>query len=110
MGGDRRRQVFVMVSHAAGCIALAKTFAKLELSDITPAAPCSIYGLHRTSNTETWTIDPHDKLDGLNGYTGHLTQMGSSTIPWNNFGNGKDKYYTGPPTSRFAPSESAPPL
>jgi hypothetical protein len=97
------RQVFVMVSHAAGCIALAKTLAKLDLSEITPAGPCSVYGFTRTNETETWTLDAHDKLDGFNGYTGHLSEMGSATVPWNNFGDGKTKFYTGPPTSRFAP-------
>lgn len=92
-----------MVSHAAGCIALAKTLAKLDLSEITPAGPCSVYGFTRTNETETWTLDAHDKLDGFNGYTGHLSEMGSATVPWNNFGDGKTKFYTGPPTSRFAP-------
>jgi hypothetical protein len=97
------KQVFAMVSHAAGCIALAKTLTKLDFSEITPAGPCSIYGFTRTNETETWTLDAHDKLDGFNGYTGHLSEMGSATVPWNNFGDGKTKFYTGPPTSRFAP-------
>ncbi|KAG7361558.1 histidine phosphatase superfamily protein [Nitzschia inconspicua] len=43
------KQIFVMVSHAAGCLALAKTLAKKELQEITPAAPCSIYMFTRTS-------------------------------------------------------------
>ena len=98
-----------MVSHAAGCIALAKTLTKRDLSEITPAGPCSVYGFTRSSNTDTWTIDQHDNLQGLNGYTGHLSEMGGSTIPWNNFGDGKVKFYTGPPTSRFAPKEESQP-
>ena len=97
------RQVIVMVSHAAGCIMLAKTLTKLDMTDITPAGPCSIYRFSRTSDTEVWSIDPHDKIDGYNGYTGHISNLGSSTVPWNNFGDGKIKFYTGPPTSRFAP-------
>jgi len=97
------RKVFVMVSHAAGCIALAKTLTKQNLTDITPAGPCSIFGFSRTSNVDTWDLDPHDKVGGLNGYTAHLSEMGSATKPWNNFGDGKTKFYTGPPTSRFAP-------
>jgi hypothetical protein len=92
-----------MVSHAAGCIAFAKTLAQKTLQDITPAGPCSIYGFSRTSDTNVWTLDPHDKPHGLNGYTEHLSRMGSTTVPWNNFGDGTTKFYTGPPTSRFAP-------
>lgn len=100
----KARQILVMVSHAAGCVALAKTLTKLSLSDITPAAPCSIYGFSRTDNTDIWSLDPHDEMDGLNGYTGHISKVGSSTVPWNNFGDGKTKFYTGPPNSRFAPN------
>ena len=91
-----------MVSHAAGCIALAKTLTQKDLTEITPAGPCSIYGFTRTSDTNVWTIDEHDNLEGMNGYTGHLSEMGSATVPWNNFGDGTRKFYTGPPTSRFA--------
>ena len=97
------RQVIVLVSHAAGCIMLAKTLTKKQFTDITPAGPCSIYGFTRTSNTETWSIDEHNKVNGLNGYSTHLSMLGSSTPPWNNFGDGTRKFYTGPPTSRFAP-------
>ena len=96
------RQVFVMVSHAAGCIALAKTLTKLNLTDITPAAPCSIFGFTRKSETDVWSIAAHDDLNGHNGYTGHLSDMSGATIPWNGFGDGVQKFYTGPPTSRFA--------
>lgn len=99
-------QVLFMVSHAASCIALAKTLAQKTLQEITPAGPCSIYGFSRTSDTNTWTLDPHDKPNGLNGYTKHLSTMGSTTLPWNNFGDGTTKFYTGPPTSRFAPDNN----
>mmetsp|Transcript_3562 Transcript_3562/g.6229 ORF Transcript_3562/g.6229 Transcript_3562/m.6229 type:complete len:328 (-) Transcript_3562:605-1588(-) len=99
------RQVIVMVSHAAGCIALAKTLTKKQLTDITPAGPCSIYMFTRTSNDAPWKLDDHDKPNGMNGYTGHLSEMGTSTKPWNNFGDGVTKYYTGPLTSRFHPDK-----
>ena len=97
------KRALVLVSHAAGCIGLTQVFTQLNLSDITPAGPCSIYGLSRTNNSDVWTLDSHDKPDGLNGFTGHLSDMGNTTIPWNNFGDGKRKFYTGPLTSRFAP-------
>jgi hypothetical protein len=95
----------VMVTHAAACIALTKILTNLNLSDITPAGPCSIYRLTRSSETEVWSIDAHDDLKGHNGFTGHLSEMGSTTVPWNKFGDGtrEKKFYTGPPTSRFAP-------
>lgn len=100
----RPRQVFIIVSHAAGCVALAKVLSKKNLNDITPAGPCSIYGFTRKSSSgPVWHLDLHDNLDGFNGYTGHLSDQGSTTVPWNDFGDGKTKFYTGPPTSRFAP-------
>jgi broad specificity phosphatase PhoE len=97
------KQVFCMVSHAAGCLALAKTLAKKELQHITPAAPCSIYLLTRTSDTDTWSLDEHDASNSMNGYTGHMTDLGNATKPWSQFGDGITKFYTGPPTSRFHP-------
>eukprot|EP00980_Cylindrotheca_fusiformis_P031682 scaffold26784_cov113-Cylindrotheca_fusiformis.AAC.3 len=97
-------KVLVMVSHAAGCIALSKAFTQLEATDITPAGPCSIFGFSRTSNTEVWTIDKHTDREGHNGFTGHLSEIGTTTLPWNNFGGGDRKVYTGPPNSRFAPT------
>jgi len=98
-------QVLVAVTHAAGCIALAKTLTQRTLQEITPAGPCSIFGFSRPTETPVWTLDPHDQPGGLNGYTDHLSQMGSATRPWNNFGDGTLKFYTGPPTSRFAPPQ-----
>ena len=97
------RQVLVLVSHAAGCVALAKALTKQTMQDITPAGPCSIYGFRRTSDTEVWELDSHDTPEGMNGYTTHLSEMGAATPPWNNFGDGTTKFYTGPATSRFAP-------
>jgi hypothetical protein len=99
------KQVFVMVSHAAGCLALAKTLAKKELQYITPAAPCSIYMFTRTSDTDTWTLDEHDAPDSMNGYTDHMPDLGKATKPWSNFGDGTTKFYTGPPNSRFHPDK-----
>ncbi|CAJ1900830.1 unnamed protein product [Cylindrotheca closterium] len=104
----KKRQIIVMVSHAAGCIALSKAFSQQQFSDITPAGPCSIYGLTRTKETNVWSIAAHDDLTGHNGFTGHLSDMGTATRPWNKFGDGSDvnkKFYTGPPTSRFAPAK-----
>jgi hypothetical protein len=101
------KKAIVIVSHAAGCIALTQVLTRLQLCDITPAGPCSIYGFSRNSNTDVWTIDAHDKDGGLNGLTSHLSEMGTTTKPWNNFGDGKRKFYTGPPTSRFAPKDAS---
>ncbi len=98
-------QVFFMVSHAAGCLALSKALAGRELNEITPAAPCSMYLFSRSSASATWTLDPHDKPNSMNGHTDHLSDMGTKTVPWHNFGDGTRKFYTGPPTSRFAPKE-----
>eukprot|EP00536_Pseudo-nitzschia_multiseries_P012164 jgi/Psemu1/31089/gm1.31089_g len=101
------RQVFFMVSHAAGCIAMSKALAGFELDEITPAGPCSIYMFSRTNGSEKWSLDPHDQPNSMNGYTGHLSNMGTATVPWNAFGDGKKKFYTGPKNSRFAPKEES---
>jgi broad specificity phosphatase PhoE len=103
----RPNQVIVMVSHAAGCLALSKALTGLPLNKITPAGPCSIYGFTRQSDTAIWTVDEHDAPSSLNGYTDHLSDMGTATSPWHNFGDGVTKFYTGPPTSRFAPPPDA---
>ena len=98
-------QVLVIVTHAAGAIMLSKVLTGGELHDVTPAGPCSIYGLTRTADSgNTWKLDKHDKPNGFNGYTNHLSKQGSTTVPWNSFGDGKLKFYTGPANSRFAPS------
>jgi len=100
-------KAIVIVSHAAGCVAMSSALTGLPLQAITPAAPCSIYGFTRTSDTETWMIDPHDIPGSLNGHTAHMSELGTTTVPWNNFGDGKKKFYTGPETSRFAPNPPA---
>ena len=114
----RPRTAIVAVTHAAGCIGLAAALTNRTLADITPAAPCSIYQLTRTSNnnnnnnnnnnsatTTVWTMDAHDMKGSRNGYTDHLSDLGRTTIPWNNFCADKQYFhgYTGPATSRFAP-------
>jgi len=103
----RPRTAIVAVTHAAGCIGLSKAAAQLALQDVTPACPCGVYRLTRTSDTETWRLDPHDVPGSMNGYVDHLSSGGlrGSTVPWNNFGDKKNHAgYTGPPTSKFAPA------
>ena len=95
----------VVVTHAAACIGLCRAAtASNTWEDITPAAPCSVYRLSRKVGEDVWTLDAHDAPNSLNGHTSHLTELGTTTKPWNNFGDKKvNKGYTGPPTSRFAP-------
>ncbi|GKY96920.1 hypothetical protein MPSEU_000650900 [Mayamaea pseudoterrestris] len=104
----QRRKVIVMVSHAAACISLVRAATNMSLADVTPAAPCSVYKLTRRAHDTSWTIDAHDTANSMNGYTAHLTNMGTNTVPWNHFG---DKLihqgYTGPKASRFAPTSIA---
>jgi broad specificity phosphatase PhoE len=100
------RSALVVVSHAAACIGLARAAANLTLTDITPAAPCTIFRLSRTDNSATWQMDQHDAVNSLNGHTSHLSDLGSTTVPWNHFGDKAiHRGYTGPPTSRFAPKD-----
>lgn len=92
------RTAIVIVSHAAGVIALTRAAAQSQLSDINPAGPCGVFQLTRTSNTEKWDLDNYAKEGGRNGHTAHLTTMGNFTVPWNNFGDKSiNKGYTGPP-------------
>lgn len=94
----------IVVSHAAGCVGLSAAATNQTLASITPAAPCSVYRMTRTSDTPVWNMDAHDAVNSMNGHTAHLSDMGSSAMPWNNFGNKKIfRGYTGPATSRFAP-------
>jgi broad specificity phosphatase PhoE len=96
------RSAIVIVTHAAGCIGLARACAQITLEQLTPAGPTSIFGLYRTNHTEVWNIDKFDT--GLNGHIQHLSDMGTRTLPWNNFGDKRFNHgYTGPPHSRFAP-------
>ena len=100
------RTAIIVVTHAAACIGLARSAANVTLQDITPAGPCSVYRLTRTSNSQVWVLDPHDTPGSLNGHTDHLSDLGGNTVPWNNFGDKKiNRGYTGPPKSRFAPPE-----
>ena len=99
------RTAFVIITHAASCVAIAKAASHLPLTEIAPAAPCGIFQLTRTSQTDTWQMDAHDAKDSMNGYVDHVTDLSlETTRPWNHFGpKGTDQYYTGPPTSKFAP-------
>lgn len=98
------KSAVVIISHAAGCVGLSVAASQKTLQDITPAAPCSVFRLSRSSNSDVWDLDDHDKEGGLNGHTNHLSTLGESTVPWNHFADkSKHRGYTGPPTSRFAP-------
>ena len=100
------RSAIVAVSHAAGCIGLVRAATNLTFQDITPAAPCSVYRLTRSSDDDVWSIDAHDAPNSLNGHTDHMSDLLGATIPWNNFGDKSiNKGYTGPSTSRFAPKD-----
>lgn len=91
-------RVIVIVTHAAGCVALSKSASGQELQDINPAAPCGIYRLDRVDDSERWDIDHHSKEGGMNGYTDHLScGVGKMTVPWNHFGDNKvNDGYSGP--------------
>lgn len=94
--------VLVLVTHAAGCVGLSSAVSNSALEAITPAAPCGIFRLTRSSQQSTWTLpSPNDMW---NGHTDHLSDLGQHTVPWNHFGDkSKNRGYTGPPDSRFAP-------
>merc|ERR1719491_217566 len=95
---QQQPRVIVIVTHAAGCVAMAKSASGQELQDINPAPPCGIYRLDRVSDSETWDIDHYSKEGGMNGYKGHLGDVGVTTKGWNNFGDDKvNNGYTGPP-------------
>ena len=95
-GSDR---VVIIVSHAAGCVALAKAASGKTLNEINAAPPCGIYRLIRTSNSDLWEIDHFSKKDGMNGYCKHISEMGQSTFPWNHFGDKSiNNGFTGPPS------------
>lgn len=95
------RTAVVVVTHAAGCIGISRAAANVTLQDVNPAGPCSITRLTRTSNTEVWDLDAWDDHNGLNGHTGHISDSGIFTYPWNNFGDKKvNRGYTGPPDSQ----------
>ena len=95
----RPNSAIVLVTHAAGCVAMAAAAAGLTLQDINAASPCGIYRLTRTIDSgDKWEIDFYGKKGGMNGFTGHLSDMGEHTIPWNHFGpKDVNNGYTGPP-------------
>lgn len=94
--GNRNR-VIIVVTHAACCIGLVRAATGLHTSEINPASPCGIYQLTRKKVDEKWNIDHFSKAAGLNGYTGHLEDVGTCTKPWNHFGDKDvDDGYTGP--------------
>jgi broad specificity phosphatase PhoE len=100
----RPRNVIVVVTHAAACISMVRSAINGTLADVTPAAPCSVYKLTRTSGNSVWSIDSHDIPKGMNGHSAHLSDMGVNTVPWNHFADiSIHEGYTGPKTSRFAP-------
>lgn len=96
--------VLLVVTHAACCIGLAKSGTKQTLQDINPAAPCSIYRLTKEENS-SWEMDHFSKENGMNGFIGHLSDLGEHTFPWNNFEKNEQNRgeagagYTGPPKS-----------
>jgi len=47
---NEQHPAIAVVTPAACCIGLVKSAASVELEDINPAAPCSIYSLRRTTN------------------------------------------------------------
>lgn len=81
----RPSSAIVVVTHAAGCVAMAAAAAGKPITQMNPASPCCIFRLDRTDNSPTWTIDHHSMEGGMNGYTGHMRNQGISTIPWNHF-------------------------
>jgi hypothetical protein len=91
------RTAIVVVTHAAACVALSKSLANATLEDVNAAGPCSIFRLARTSDTPVWNLDHCDKKNGFNGFMGHISEKGSTTVPWNHFGDKKvNGGYTGP--------------
>lgn len=88
----------VVVTHAAACIGLCRAAANVTLQDVRAAGPCSIFRLTRTSETEVWDLDHYSKENAMNGYAGHVSDMGPHTTPWNHFGDKSVNLgYTGPP-------------
>jgi len=91
------KSAIIVVTHAAGCVALARAAANLTLQEINPAPPCGMYILTRSCNTPIWSLDHHSIPSGANGFVGHVSDLGRHTFPWNHFGNKKENNgYTGP--------------
>ena len=94
----RPHTAIVIVTHAAACVGLSRAAANVTLQDINAAGPCSIFRLSRTLQTNVWEIDHYAKEGAFNGYMGHITDKGTYTHPWNNFGDKSiNNGYTGPP-------------
>jgi len=91
-------RVIVIVTHAAGCVALSKSASGQDLKNINPSPPCGIYRLDRVDDSERWDIDDYSKEGGMNGYTDHLCcGVGETTVPWHHFGDKEvNNGYTGP--------------
>jgi broad specificity phosphatase PhoE len=92
-------RVIIVVSHAAGCVGLARSASQQTLQDINPASACAVFRLTRTSNSEKWDLDHYSMDGGMNGHSKHISDQGIYTIPWNHFGDksGGEDGYTGPP-------------
>lgn len=81
----RSHSVLLVVTHAAGCIALAASAAGVHTDDINAAAPCSITKLSRSSNDDIWEL-----CDVNHGYKDHMSTLGKKTWPWHFSGFIKD--------------------
>lgn len=104
----RPRTAIVIVSHAAACVGLARAGANVTLQQVMPPGPCSMFRLTRSSDTDVWDLDHYADKEGFNGKNKHLSQIGSTTVPWNNFADKAiNKGYTGPPIPTGA--KGAPP-
>eukprot|EP00560_Eucampia_antarctica_P008964 CAMPEP_0197825278 /NCGR_PEP_ID=MMETSP1437-20131217/2382_1 /TAXON_ID=49252 ORGANISM="Eucampia antarctica, Strain CCMP1452" /NCGR_SAMPLE_ID=MMETSP1437 /ASSEMBLY_ACC=CAM_ASM_001096 /LENGTH=278 /DNA_ID=CAMNT_0043425207 /DNA_START=145 /DNA_END=981 /DNA_ORIENTATION=+ len=96
----KENSAIVIVTHAAGCVALAAAAAGRDVSEMSSAGPCSIYRLNRSDNSTRWDTDHFSLEGGMNGYSGHISDTGITTTPWNHFGPKTDENpsgYTGPP-------------
>lgn len=99
----RPKSAIVIVSHAAACVGLARAAAQVTLQDVMPPGPCSVYKLTRTSNSPAWDLDHYSDKTGFNAHSKHLSVIGNTTVPWNNFGDKSiNKGYTGPPIATGA--------
>jgi len=74
-----RNTALVIVTHAAGCIALTASAAEIDVKNVNAAAPCSVYRLTRPSGltSSSWSID-----NDVHGAKSHISCMGKTTWPW----------------------------
>ena len=61
----------VLVTHAAGVVAIVASLLKCRICDIKPASPCCLYRLDRESVTSPWTLSSE-----FDGTTSHLSELG----------------------------------